>query len=608
MKNMKIDLIKKTLAKVPVIGYKLKQEHYNLLTQSGEELLAENEEAWQEYPRPQMRRAGYRVLNGTWELNGRDIRMPFPPQSFLSDYGKKVEDCLHYKKRFELPTDFGIGRTLLHFGAVDQIAEVYVNRIFVGKHEGGYLPFSFDITDAIKEGENLLEVKAVDTLSHDYPYGKQKKKRGGMWYTPVSGIWQAVWLESVPENYIENIKLTPDLKGVDIEITMAGEKAMQVNPVKSGFRIQLTLQNGETVEKEFSDNKGRLDLTAIRMEDGSSYEPILWTPENPQLYEMRVLTETDVVDTYFALRTIEIKETVGKKRVCLNGKPIFLHGVLDQGYFSDGIYLPAKASEYTKDILRMKELGINLLRKHIKVEPDIFYYECDRLGMLVMQDMVNSGSYSFIRDTALPTIGMKKCRDTKGGITGKRKEFFIRHSKEMIEHLYNHPCIVSYTIFNEGWGQFCSDYMYDRVKEWDTTRLIDSTSGWFRQEKNDFDSEHIYFKVIPLHPKTRPLFVSECGGYTMAKEGHMYSKYVSYGYGMALNEEMLTQKIVYMYENMILPFIKDGVCGCIYTQLSDVEDEINGLYTYDRKVCKVNKEKMKALAERLMGEARALRG
>lgn len=644
---MKTSFVTKVMLKLPVIRYKLKQEHYNLLTPSGEELLAENEEAWQEYPRPQMRRAGYRILNGTWELNGKDIRMPFPPQSVLSDYGEKVEDCLHYKKLFELPPDFGKERILLHFGAVDQIAEVYVNRIFVGKHEGGYLPFSFDITDSIKEGENLLEVKAVDTLSHDYPYGKQKKKRGGMWYTPISGIWQTVWLEFVPENYIENIRLTPDLNGVDIEIIVNGietveaderkgaensattcvdslqpessvisgggkrhirEKATQDNPVKTGFRIQLTLENGKTVEKEFSDNKGRLDLTDIQMEDGSSYEPILWTPENPHLYEMRVLTETDAVDTYFALRTINIEEVAGKKRVCLNGAPIFLHGVLDQGYFSDGIYLPAKASEYTKDILRMKELGINLLRKHIKVEPDIFYYECDRLGMLVMQDMVNSGSYSFIWDTALPTIGMKKRRDTLGGISGKRKEFFVRHSKETIEHLYNHPCIVAYTIFNEGWGQFCSDYMYDRVKEWDDTRLIDSTSGWFHQEKNDFDSEHIYFKVIPLHPKKRPLFVSECGGYTMAKEGNMYSKHASYGYGMALNEEMLTQKILYMYENMILPFIKDGVCGCIYTQLSDVEDEINGLYTYDRKVCKVNKEKMKVLAERLMGEARALRG
>jgi len=591
---MKTSFATKILLKLPVIGYKLKQAHYDLLTQTGEELLAENKDAWQEYPRPQMRREGYKILNGTWKLNGSDIRMPFPPQSILSGYGKKVDEYLTYERKFIVPAEFEKERILLHFGAVDQIAEVYVNDTLVGTHEGGYLPFSFDITNAVKNGENLLVVKAVDTLSMDYPYGKQTKKRGGMWYTPVSGIWQTVWIENVPETYIEDIRLTPDLKSVDIEVKQSGN----VN----GFTVRLTLENGQTMEKYFEGCRGRLDLTSIVLKDGSSYEPVLWTPENPHLYDLRIETKTDAVDTYFALRTINIEEIEGKRRVCLNGTAIFMHGVLDQGYYSDGIYLPAKVSEYTKDILRMKELGINLLRKHIKVEPDIFYYECDRLGILVMQDMVNSGPYSFIRDTALPTIGLKKRKDTKGSISGKRKEFFIKHSEETIKQLYNHPCVVAYTIFNEGWGQFYSDEVYDMVKEWDPTRLIDSTSGWFWQEKNDFDSEHIYFKVIPLQPKKRPLFVSECGGYTMPVEGHMYSKYASYGYGMAEDEEALTEKIVFMYENMILPFIKDGVCGCIYTQLSDVEDEINGLYTYDRKVCKVNKEKMRALVERMMGE------
>ena len=591
---MKTSFATKILLKLPVIGYKLKQAHYDLLTQTGEELLAENKDAWQEYPRPQIRREGYQILNGTWKLNGNDIRMPFPPQSILSGYGKKVYEYLTYERKFMVPAEFEKERILLHFGAVDQIAEVYVNDTLVGTHEGGYLPFSFDITNAVKNGENLLVVKAVDTLSKDYPYGKQTKKRGGMWYTPVSGIWQTVWIENVPETYIEDIRLTPDLKGVDIEVKQSGNV--------SGFTVRLTLENGQTIKKHFEGCRGRLDLTSIVLKDGSGYAPVLWTPENPHLYDLRIETKTDAVDTYFALRTINIEEINGKKRVCLNGKPVFWHGVLDQGYYSDGIYLPAKASEYTKDILRMKELGVNLLRKHIKVEPDIFYYECDQLGILVMQDMVNSGPYSFIRDTALPTIGLKKRKDEQGTISGKRKEFFIKHSKETIGHLYNHPCVVAYTIFNEGWGQFHSDEVYDMVKEWDPTRLIDSTSGWFWQEKNDFDSEHIYFKVIPLQPKKRPLFVSECGGYTMPVEGHMYSKYASYGYGMAEDEEALTEKIVFMYENMILPFIKDGVCGCIYTQLSDVEDEINGLYTYDRKECKVNKEKMRALAERLMGE------
>lgn len=585
---MKESLAIRLALKLPIIGYRLKQAHFDLLTESGEELLAKQEDAWQVYPRPQMKREGWHILNGEWKLNGKKIRMPFPPQAFLSGFSGEVGNQLTYEKEFVIPDSFTKERILLHFGAVDQLATVSVNGKEVGYHEGGYLPFSCDITNAVREGSNRLVVKVVDTLSKDYPYGKQKKKRGGMWYTPVSGIWQTVWLENVPEHYITNVKLTPDLCGVDIEVTSAEEH---------GFTIELNLENGQKVQRRFAGENGRLDLTQILLEDGTFYEPLLWTPEQPHLYSMRIWTKTDMVETYFALRTINIEEKSGKQRVCLNGKPVFLHGVLDQGYYSDGIYLPAKPEEYEKDILRMKELGFNLLRKHIKVEPDYFYYACDRLGMLVMQDMVNNGPYSFLLDTALPTIGMKKRKDTKGGIQGKRKEFFIRHSKETIAHLYNHPSIVAYTIFNEGWGQFQSDALYDMVKEWDVTRLVDSTSGWFAQKKNDFDSEHIYFRVIPLSPGKRPLFVSECGGYTMAVKEHMYSRYASYGYGTCENEEALTEQIAYMYENMILPFIKDGVCGCIYTQLSDVEDEINGLYTYDRRVCKVNKDKMRKLAD-----------
>lgn len=610
---MNNNLAIKLALKLPFIGCRLRQAHYDLLTETGEELLAGNEEAWQEYPRPQLKRDGYQILNGTWTLDGEKIRMPFPPQAFLSGFQGKVGNQLTYEKKFKLPDSFTKERVLLHFGAVDQIAAVYVNRKEVGYHEGGYLPFSCDITDAVLKEENTLVVKVTDTLSHDYPYGKQKKKRSGMWYTPVSGIWQTVWLENVPAQYITDVKLTPDLSGVDIEVNVA--KSAQAAAVskdavfvsekeeynageeKEGFTVELILENGQRVQKKFEGGHGRLELSQITLEDGSAYQPILWTPENPHLYSLRIMTKTDAVKSYFALRTINIEEKGGKQRVCLNGEPIFLHGVLDQGYYSDGIYLPAKPEEYEKDIQRMKELGINLLRKHIKVEPEYFYYACDRMGMLVMQDMVNNGPYSFLFDTALPTIGMKKRKDTKGSIQGKRKEIFIKHSKETISYLYNHPSIIAYTIFNEGWGQFHSDTLYDLVKEWDPTRVVDSTSGWFAQKKNDFDSEHIYFKVIPLLPKKRPLFVSECGGYSMAAAGHMYSRYASYGYGTCADGDALTKEIANMYEKMILPYIKDGVCGCIYTQLSDVEDEINGLYTYDRKVCKVNKETMKKLAD-----------
>lgn len=584
--------------------------HYDLLSETGEEFLEEKQMPWQEYPRPQMRRDNYCLLNGTWKCNGSDILVPFAPQTPLSGYGKKVDDKLVYEKTFLIPSDFTKERILLHFGAVDQIATVYLNEEKLGSHEGGYLPFSFDITKAVRrDKENLLKVEVIDTLSKDYPYGKQTKKRGGMWYTPVSGIWQTVWLEEVTEDYIEKIILTPDLKGVDIEVVPGasqGSNGSREEVVECafskrvcGFDVSVEVESGFIVQKHFDGTKGRLEIDGAADEKGNVHKAKLWTTETPHLYDISIAYGEDKIDSYFALRTIAIEKQNGVNRVVLNGKPIFMHAVLDQGYFCDGLFLPAKEEEYEKDILRMKELGYNMLRKHIKVEPEAFYYACDGLGMLVMQDMVNNGGYNFIFDTALPTFGFKTKNDAKGKIEGKCKEFFKQHTKETIEHLYNHPSIVAYTIFNEGWGQFNSDEMYDFVKKLDSTRLADSTSGWFAQSKNDFDSEHIYFKVVPLEPKERPLFVSECGGYTMAVEGHYYSKYARYGYGASDTKEALTKDILYMYENMILPYVKTGVCGCVYTQLSDVEDEINGLYTYDRRVCKVVKEDMLAMAEKL---------
>ena len=580
--------------------------HYDLLSETGEEFIKEKQMPWQEYPRPQMRRDKYCLLNGTWKCNGSDILVPFAPQAPLSGYGKKVDDKLVYEKTFVIPKDFNKEKILLHFGAVDQITTVWVNGEKVGSHEGGYLPFSFDITKVVKrDGENQLKVEVIDTLSKDYPYGKQTKKRGGMWYTPVSGIWQTVWLEEVPGTYIEKIIMTPDLKGVDIELIVNGDNQEDVNNAcgkATEFDVSVELEPGNVVTKHFEGIKGRLEIEGVTDKKGKAHTAKLWTTETPHLYSINITCGEDSVDSYFALRTIAIEKQNGVNRVVLNGKTIFMHAVLDQGYFCDGLFLPAKAEEYEKDILRMKELGYNMLRKHIKVEPESFYYACDGLGMLVMQDMVNNGGYNFIFDTALPTFGFKTKNDVKGKIEGKQKEFFKQHTKETIEHLYNHPSIVAYTIFNEGWGQFNSDEMYDYVKKLDPTRLADATSGWFAQKKNDFDSEHIYFKVIPLEPKERPLFVSECGGYTMAVDGHYYSKYAQYGYGASDTKEALTKDIVYMYENMIIPDVKNGVCGCVYTQLSDVEDEINGLYTYDRKVCKVVKEDMLSMAEKLYAQ------
>ncbi len=555
----------------------------------------------QYYPRPQMKRDHFLLLDGEWKLNNESIRVPFPPQSKASNYHGEVGSTLEYELRFRLPKEFSLPRFLLHFGAVDQIAEVWLNDHFLGEHKGGYLPFFFDVTEEIlPQEENVLRVKATDTLSSDLPYGKQRKKRGGMWYTPVSGIWGSVWLENVPTQAIESIKIVPDLQGIDVEVKLP-------EGATPGFTANIWLdpKKRHGVKVKYKENKARINFKELltgsfsddfRDEHGVS---LLWTPENPRLFPMEITTEEDKVETYFALRTISIEKIDGVSRVCLNGKPIFLHGLLDQGYFTDGIYRPSDIGEYERDVLRAKELGFNCIRKHIKIEPEEFYYACDRHGILVIQDMVNSGVYSFFFDTFLPNfIFWMKSDKKRPDIDIHRKQFFIDHMVETMEMLHNHPCIVAYTIFNEGWGQFESDRLYGIAKEKDPTRLIDSTSGWFAQKLSDFDSKHIYFHAIRLKPRKRPMLLSETGGFSMEVEGHVFShKGKIFGYGRCHDTEELTDAVQHLYEKMVIPAIPKGLCGCIYTQLTDVEDEVNGLYTYDREVLKVDRGRLRALGK-----------
>ena len=543
---------------------------------------------WNEYPRPDFKRNSFICLNGKWDFSVSrtqdkpteyelKILVPFPPESPLSGIENGIErgEVMHYRTFFDKPviTD---ERIILNLGAVDQICDIYVNDENVMHHEGGYLPFFVDITDKLNDGKNELYIKVIDNLDIRFPYGKQKANRGGMWYTPVSGIWQTVWIECVPAIRIEEIKITPSTESVTIK-------------VKSDARSKrLTLSHTDEIF-EFEGDEITLTPSDVR----------LWTPENPFLYFFTVEAGEDKVESYFALREISVGKHDGIDRILLNGKPYLFNGLLDQGYYPDGLFLPATSDGYRDDILLAKSLGFNTLRKHIKIEPPIFYYLCDKLGIAVFQDMVNNSDYSFLRDTALPTIGLKRISDKRLHKIAHSRKIFEDHARATVELLYNHPSIVYYTIFNEGWGQFCADDMYLKVKEWDSTRVIDSTSGWFTQRLSDVDSEHVYFKKIKLKENyERPVVISEFGGYSLREDGHLFGD-KNYGYKSFDNNQAFESAVARLYLEEVAPLIEEGVSALIYTQLSDIEDETNGFITYDRKKLKVNAVRIKKVMDLL---------
>ncbi len=542
-----------------------------------------------EYPRPQLKRSSYFSLCGKWELLLKikntvtslgEINVPYPPESRLSGIERKLNqnEKYVYKRRFTLPDNFKRERTIINFGAVDQKAVIFLNQKVVGEHIGGYLPFSFDITPFLNDGENLIEIEIEDRLDTDLPYGKQTKKRGGMWYTPVSGIWQSVWLESVPNNYISSLKITPTLHNVTIE-TLGGESAKIL-----------------TLFTDSGNREYRYEGESITVEIDS---PKLWTPDTPHLYEFSISDGYDTVFSYFALRTVSITEQNGIPAIALNGKPTFFHGLLDQGYFSDGIYTPATPEGYLFDITCMKKLGFNMLRKHIKTEPELFYYYCDKHGMIVFQDMVNSGKYNYFADTVLPTIGFKK--GIRHSASDTRRKYFEESAEQTLALLYNHPSVIYYTIFNEGWGQYDADKMYSKLKSADETRIFDTTSGWFAEKESDVVSEHIYFKKIKLSPSIqKPLVLSEFGGYSLNIENHSFNLDKIYGYRIFKDTESFMSALEALYRDEVMPSIKNcGLCATVLTQLSDVEDETNGLLTYDRRILKVAPKRMKKLSDEI---------
>ena len=547
-----------------------------------------------EYPRPQLQRSSYLCLNGEWEYAIRKFKrvpdefdgkiiVPFSPEMEASGVQKTVmpDEFLFYKYEFDIPKEYRKQKILLHFGAVDQIADVIINGSAVGKHVGGFLPFEFDIHSYIKEhNELIVRVKDVSDSSH-FSRGKQRLNRGGIWYTPQSGIYMPVWLEAVDRYYVKKLRITPNIDKKCVQITVYSDsKNVEIHLLHHVYKV-----------------RGNEEIT-IPIDD-----PILWSPENPHLYYFVVKTEDDEVKSYFAMRKFStIVDARGFRRLALNNKPYFMKGVLDQGYYRLGGLTPSSDADYISDINTMKELGFNTLRKHIKIESLRWYYHCDRLGMIVWQDFVNGGSKYKFPIISFPLFTNIHLKDNQYKLFGRENEegrkLALQEYNETMDLLYNSPCIGLWTIFNEGWGQFDAKKIYDWAKIKDPTRLYDHASGWHDQGCSDTKSLHVYFKRVHMPTKAatkdRAIILSEAGGYTLPYKENVFSD-KKFGYKMLKTSEQLVNEYSKFIHKDIIKNIPKGLSAFIYTQLSDVEDELNGFITYDRKRIKVNKKDIAAL-------------
>ena len=568
----------------------------------------ETEQPLAEYPRPQFKRNSYVSLNGVWDYaikksaevfdgvvenavyDGK-ILVPYSPESELSGVEKQLQkdETLFYRRAFILPENFHHGRILINFGAVDQVCKVYVNGVSVGGHEGGYLPFTLDITSAIKDGENRLVVAVQDDAESEiYGRGKQKYDRGGIWYTATSGIWQSVWLESVPTSYIKSIRLTPNATEKRLRIGLETEDGAEGVGKKMPFTV--TVKDGDTVltEESFSGKETTLFLPDCK----------LWTTDSPELYSLTVRYGDDQVESYFGLRDFSCGDFGKFKLFTLNGKPIFHNGLLDQGYWHDGFYTPPSNRAMYDEVKAVKNLGFNMLRKHIKIEPALWYYYCDILGVLVWQDFINGGGkYSPLRIMLAPFFDLRlKDGDYRSmrRSEASRKQYY-KEAYATVDALYNCVSLCLWTPFNEAWGQFDALKTWELMRAYDPTRLYDHASGWQDMGGGDVCSKHIYFRKAKMkNDGRRVLALTEFGGYSLAVKGHVFSA-KKFGYKTFKNAAALQKAYEKLYRTEILPQIESqGLCGTVYTELTDIEDEVNGLFTFDR-VLKVDGEKIKTV-------------
>lgn len=599
---------------------------FPLTTPFGEALDKSNVK--KEYPRPQLVRGSgsYESLNGEWEyaitgtasvpsnFQGK-ILVPFSPEAPLSGVNRqlKPEEYLWYRTCFSATQDALLENRhlILHFGAVDYLAIIYINGTEVFTHEGGYLPFSCDITDYLTSGDNTLLVRVQDfTDTKSQARGKQSLHRGGIFYTAQSGIWQSVWTEWVEASYIKDMHVTTDYDNRKVRLSLLLHTESEAAAPNENTALLLSA-SAYCNEQEFAsqaltipvpDFSSEKEITAaleFTIPDSFFYS---WSPETPFLYDLKISFGKDRVSGYFAMRCFSVEthslEEKGAVPVfCLNHKPYFLMGVLDQGYWPEGLYTAPSDEALIYDITAMKKLGFNLLRKHSKVEEARWYYHCDRLGMLVCQDMVNGGStYHMPVISYLPTVFPRLSAHLKdhhyAALSRKDKSARLQWEKECIETidiLSVFPSIAIWTVFNEGWGQFDTKRLTLLVKEKDADRLVDSASGWFDQNCGDFISVHNYFRPLSVPAKSwkdRAFFLSEYGGYACHIKGHS-SLNRAFGYKRYESIEAFQTAYDALIQKSLLPLQKQGLSGAVFTQLSDIEEEVNGILTYDRKINKL---------------------